>query len=198
MGTMEVEELLTPTVLVPVVAVLVVLIGVVVGVVKIAGGKKTERDIVSWAAGAYSIWTGGEDSGTWAPERAQRSLGDWYGITGPGKLWDTINDLRRGQTGNPAWDLVRAIDILRIAVAARYIDDESCLTEASKMGVLLQARYRSWEELAQAFEAGMIAWQDRRGVTDPGERGRVQRNLPTLRQGIWPRVRYDARLGPAD
>jgi len=195
---MDVDDLLNPVILVPVAAAFFIAIGVVVGVLKMRGSRNTEKDIAHWTHCAYSIWTGGEDSGTWAADRAQRSLNEWYGMTGPGSLWQTINELRHGQTGNPAWDQVRALDILRIAVAAKYIDDDACLAEASKIGVMLQARYRSWEELAQAFEAGMLAWHDRRGVTDPGQRGRVQRNLPTLRAAVWPRVRWDARLVPAD
>ncbi len=195
---MDVDELLNPMILVPVAAVFFIAIGVVVGVLKMRGSRSTEKDIAHWTHGAYAIWTGGEDSGTWAADRAQRSLSEWYGVTGPGHVWQTINELRHGQTGNPAWDQVRALDILRIAVAAKYLDDDACLSEASKIGVMLQARYRSWEELAQAFEAGMLAWHDRRGVTDPGQRGRVQRNLPALRAAIWPRVRWDVRLFPAD
>ena len=47
---------------------------------------------------------------------------------------------------------------------------------------------------ADEFEKGMHAWQDGRGVTDPNERGRVERNLPTLRAYIWPRIAWNARL----
>jgi hypothetical protein len=198
MNGMELDELLNPTYLVPVAVALVLCIGVVVGVVKLRKSQNTVKNIELWMHGAYSIWTGGEDSGTWAAARAQKSLGEWYGVTGAGSLWKTIAELSHGQTGNPAWDQVRALDILRIGVAATYIDADSCRTEARKIGVMLQARYRSWDDLAQAFEAGMHAWQNRRGTTDPNERGRVQRNLPVLRQAIWPRIKYDTLLVPAD
>ena len=58
----------------------------------------------------------------------------------------------------------------------------------------LQQRHGSWEELAQAFEAGMRAWQQRQGITDLQETGRVQRNLPALRQQIWPTVDFKTTL----
>ncbi len=67
-------------------------------------------------------------------------------------------------------------------------------TEAGRIGVELQSKYRTWEELAQAFEAGMLSWHQQRGVSDPQQTGRVQKNLPALRQQIWPQIPYDAAL----
>jgi hypothetical protein len=187
-------ELLTPSVLVPVAAVAVILIGIVIAVLKVMAAKKGAKSLEQWTHGAYSIWTGGEDCGTWAPERAQKSLASWYGANGPGQFWDVITSLHRGQTGNIAWDRIRALDLLRIGFAARFVDADQCWTEAGKIGVELQSQYRSWEELAQAFETGMQTWQRSRGVSDPEQTGRVQRNLPKVRQQIWPQIRYDARL----
>jgi hypothetical protein len=195
---MNPTDLLSPSVLVPVAVVLVLVLGVGIAVVKVVLGKKAGRNLEQWSQGAYSIWTGGEDCGTWAQERAQKSLASWYGATGPGKFWEVIADLRQGTTGNPAWDRVRALDLLRIGFAAKLIDADQCWTEAAKIGAELQGRYRSWEELAQAFEAGMQAWQRSRGVTDPNELGRVQRTRPALRGQIWPRARYDAQLAADD
>jgi hypothetical protein len=93
---------------------------------------------------------------------------------------------------------VRALDILRIGMAATYIDADQCQTEGSKIGQELQAKYGSWDELAHAFEAGMHAWQRQSGTTDPNELGRVQRNLPILRQKIWPGVAWGSPLDPTD
>jgi hypothetical protein len=109
-------------------------------------------------------------------------------------LTEVVSGLKHGQTGNQAWDLVRAIDLLRIGRAAEFIDDEDCWKEIAKIGIVLQKTYPSWEALAQAFEAGMNAWHQRRGVTDPKELGRVQRNLAALRGQIWPSVAYSRSL----
>jgi hypothetical protein len=109
-----------------------------------------------------------------------------------------VRGLRQGQTGNAAWDKVRALDLLRIGLAAMYLDQDQSRTEAAHIGNELQRQFGGWEELAQSFEAGMLAWQRSRGVTDAGELGRVQRNLPTLRQQIWPRTAWRTALVAPD
>ena len=191
---MDPAELLTPTVLVPVAVVVVLVLGVGVGLFTMLGGKKRAQRRGQWAHAAYAIWTGGEDSGAWARERAQKSLASWYGASGSAALWKVIAGLREGRTASVAWDRVRALDLLRIGFAAGYIDAEQCATESAKVGIELQTSYRSWEQLAQAFEQGMQAWQQSSGVSSPAETGRVQKNLPKLRQEIWPAIPYDTRL----
>ncbi|MFO0661420.1 MAG: DUF1266 domain-containing protein [Polyangiaceae bacterium] len=195
---MKIEKLLQPGLLIPIAAVVFIALGIVIAIVRSSISKKTQAKRELWVKGAYSIWTGGEDSGSWAAARAQSALRDWYGVSNSGGFWDVIKELKQGQTGNAAWDRVRALDILRIGRAAGYIDDDQCWGEASTIGLELQRLYRSWEDLARAFEAGMNEWQHRRGVSDPQQTGRVQRNLPTLRQLIWPQVAYDTSLAIDD
>jgi hypothetical protein len=184
----------SPNVLIPVAGGAVVLLGIVIAVVRGQMAKRNRAMVERWARGAYALWTGGEDCGTWAMPRAQDALRSWYGAGNAQAFWEVVRGLRQGQTGNPAWDNVRAIDLLRIGTAATYIDADKCWAEAAAIGTELQRRYRSWEELAQAFEAGMHAWHRSRGVTDAQQLGRVQQNLPALRQTIWPGVRFDATL----
>ena len=191
---MNVDSLMKPGFLIPVVGGAVVLLGLGIALVTIGAGKRRAAALQRWVHGAYALWTGGEDSGTWPQPRASQSLASWYGATGPGRFWEVIADLRAGQTGNPAWDQVRALDLLRIGRAAQFIDDDACWTEAGKIAVGLQRRYKSWDALATGFEAGMNAWQRNRGVTDPAETGRVQRHLPILQKQLWPKIRYDATL----
>lgn len=185
-------------VLIPIVAAVVVLLGAGIGVVTVLQSKRKKEATRRWVRGAYSLWTGGEDCGTWTAQRAQSSLASWYGASNVGLFWDVIGDLRRGQTGNPAWDYVRALDLLRIGTAAAFIDEEQCWTEAAKIGRDLQGRYGTWEDLARAFESGMQTWQRSRGMTDPNELNRVQRNLPALRQQIWPSVDFKSELAYDD
>lgn len=185
--------MLKPAILIPIAGGAVVLLGVIIAFITIGAGKRKAAALRRWTRGAYSLWTGGEDSGTWDQGRASQSLTSWYGASGPGKFWEVIAELKGGnQTGNLAWDEVRALDLLRIGRAAQYIDDDACWTEAGKIGRSLRRRYQSWDELATGFEQGMNAWQRRSGVTDPNQLGRVQKNLPALRKDIWPQVRYDA------
>jgi len=147
-----------------------------------------------WAQNCYGLWTGGEDSGQWEEARARQSLQSWYGATDRAGFDRVIAGLKMGTTGNPAWDLVRAVDLLRIAVAAGYMTNPECWAEVRSIAKTLREAYGSWEELATGFEQGMHAWQDSRNVMDPNERGRVQRNLPTLRAYLWPRAAWGARL----
>lgn len=180
--------------LIPIVLVLVVTIGLAVAGVRWQLGKRAAAAQRRWVHAAYSIWTGGEDSGAWGLERAQSSLGSWYGATNSNAFWGVIRDLRGGTTGNPAWDRVRALDLLRIGKAADFIDEEQCANECARIGQELQQQYKSWDALAQSFEAGMQAWQRSRNIDDPNELGRVQRNLPALRGTIWRAAPFHTRL----
>lgn len=147
-----------------------------------------------WARGAYGLWTGGEDSGLWPQDRARSSLSNWYGANDASGLRATLDGLASGQTGNLAWDAVRAIDLVRIGVAAGYFDARDSADEVRRFADLLRRAYPSWEAAAAGFEQGMNAWQASRGITDPNETGRVRRNLPYLQSGVWPFVAWNAAL----
>lgn len=189
---------LDPSVLVPVAVVLVLLLGGGIAVVGIMMAKKKGQLLDAWAHAAYSIWTGGEDSATWAADRAQTSFKNWYGAASGGQAQNTIAEVMGGQTGNLAWDNVRALDLVRMGLAAGYLDQDQVKTYQAKIGNALQRRYGSWEQLAQDFEAGMRAWHQRMGQTNPQETERVQRNLPKLRAQIWPKVPFTATLVAPD
>lgn len=195
---MDPSAYLEPSFLIPVVAVACVLGGVVFAVVRVMLARRAQARVPAWARGAYSIWTGGEDCGAWPRDRAAKSLADWYGATSSEAFWRVVRGLRQGQTGSAAWDKVRALDLLRIGAAAGFVDDEACWKESAAIGKELQVQFVGWEQLAQAFEAGMQAWQRGRGVTDPEQLGRVQRNLPTLRARLWPAVEFTAKLEVED
>ncbi len=171
------------------VAVLVVGIGVVVGFINSRGGPKLAA---RWAQGAYGLWSGAEDSGTWEAARAKQSLQSWYGIGDRPALMKMIEGLKQAAPASAAWDMVRAVDLLRIGFAAGYLDADDCWEHVRQVALLLQKNYTSWEELGTAFERGMHAWQDSRNQTDPAERGRVQKHLPLLRSALWPKVKFSA------
>ncbi len=181
-----------PSFVVPI-AIAVVVLGVIIGVIAMGLGKKAESNARAWMAASWSLWTGGEDSGTWEQQRAVTSLANWYGAANPGTFWKVIEGLRKGQTGNAAWDIVRAFDLLRIGFAAKYVDDDQFLTEGSKMAVELQSKYSSWDELSGAFEKGMNDWQRSRNITDEKETGRVKRNQPAF-QTLAKKVGFKAKL----
>jgi hypothetical protein len=147
-----------------------------------------------WAHGAYGLWTGMEDSATWTRERARDSLASWYGARDGAALGAVLDGLGAGQTGNAAWDQVRAVDLVRIGIAAGYLDGEAARKRVRGIATALRKAYPSWEALGSAFEQGMREWQDSRGITDPAETGRVQRNLPPLREVVWPRIAWSAKL----
>jgi hypothetical protein len=155
---------------------------------------RTLTSVDLWAAGAWGLWSGAEDSAGWAADRAIQSLASWYGARDATALRGVIDGLIAGQTGNAAWDQVRAVDLARIGVAAGYLTAEESFDIVRRIATDLRAKYRTWEELGAAFEAGMHAWQDGRGITAEGERGRVQRNLPHLRSGVWPAIPFHQPL----
>ena len=196
---MDVDDILVPAVIVPVAIVVVLLVGVGVAVFTMVLGKKKGKSLEAWARGAYSIWTGGEDSATWTPERAQKSFRDWYGAQSGGQAQNVIEGLiTDGQTGSLAWDKVRALDLVRIALAARYIDDDQSKAYVARIGQVLQRSHQGWEHLAQSFEQGMQAWHQRMNQTNPQETQRVQRNLPVLRSQIWPQAPWGTTLVAPD
>ncbi len=170
-------------------AAVVVILGAVIGVVSMRSGPKTAA---RWAHGVYGLWSGAEDSGTWPAERARQSLQSWYGITDRATLKNHIEVLKGAAAPQAAWDMVRAVDLLRIGFAAGYLDEDDCWEAVRQVALVLQKHYKSWEELGAAFERGMLAWHDQRGQTDPNERGRAQRNLPVLRSEVWPKVAFTA------
>lgn len=172
-----------------VVAAVVILLGVVIGIITMRGGPKTAA---RWAHGAWGLWSGMEDSGTWPSDRAQQSLQSWYGITDRPTLMKQVEGLKAAAPANAAWDMVRAVDLLRMGFAAGYLDEDDCWEKIRQVALVLQQHYKSWEELGAAFERGMHAWQDSRRQNDPNERGRVQRNLPALRAEVWPKVDFSA------
>ena len=89
---------------------------------------------------------------------------------------------------------VRAIDLLRIGTAAGYVREDECWQAVSSIAEALRQRFDSWPALASDFEAGMLKWQDQRGVTDPQQRQRVKRNMGYLRKTAWPRTAFRAPL----
>lgn len=171
-----------------------VIAGIVVRSFFASRRRARSQRTVLWARAAYGLWTGGEDSADWARDRGIQSLSDWYGIGDDDGFWALIRELGAGQTGNAAWDQVRALDLLRIGVAAGYIRSDECWDAVRRIAEDLRRKYRSWEALAAAFEEGMLAWYDRRGITDPATRARVQQNLPFLRQQLWPAIPWDASI----
>lgn len=196
---MEPDKWMQPSTLIPVAGGAVIVLGILFAIFKSIMGNKTKGAVEQWARGAYGLWTGGEDSSTWDLARAQTSLKSWYGVQGGPGFWKMLDGLREGaQTGNVAWDSVRAIDLLRIGMAATYIDADQCRTEVVKFGSDLQRRYPNWEELAKGFEKGMNEWQARSGTTDLVQLGKVQANLPTLRKNVWPSIPYATTLVAED
>jgi len=195
---MDVDDFLNPAVIVPVAIVTVLLVGVGAAVFAMMMGKKKGKLLDAWARGAYAIWTGGEDSATWTMERAQSSFKNWYGAQSGGMAQNVIEELIRGQTGNEAWDKVRALDLVRIALAAQYIDLDQSKAYQARIGQALQKRHQGWEQLAMAFEAGMNAWHQRQNQTNPQETQRVQRHLPVLRSQIWPSIPWNTQLVAPD
>src|SRR5689334_18258780 len=97
-----------PMTLIPLAVGAVLLLGVIIGLITVLRGAKAGREVDLWSLGAYGLWTGGEDCATWEPQRAQNALSNWYGAESPGAFHRVVKGLREGQTGNPAWDKVRA------------------------------------------------------------------------------------------
>jgi hypothetical protein len=171
------------------------LIGAAAGCVVVGGGlfavlkaREGAQTASRWARGVCGIWSGLEDSGAWLAPRAQHALQNWYGIGDRGALAQQVEALLT----TSGWDLVRAVDLLRMGLAAGYLDADECSERTRQVAEFIRLHFNSWQALADDFEAGMHAWQDQRGVTDVKERTRVQRNVAVLKPRVWSKVRLSA------
>jgi hypothetical protein len=184
---LDIQQLVTqhPSALIGAAAGLFVVGGGLFATLKSRGGSQTAA---RWSHGAYGIWSGLEDSGAWAPHRAQHSLEQWYGIVDRPALTEHVEVL----STTSGWDLVRAVDLLRMGLAAGYLDQDDCSEKTRQLATVIRTHFTSWDALAADFEAGMHAWQDSSGVTDEKERARVQRNLAVLRPQVWSKVKFSA------
>jgi hypothetical protein len=184
---LDIQQLLSqhPTALIGAAASLFVVGGGLFATLKARGGSQTAA---RWSHGAYGIWSGLEDSATWPEKRAQQSLYQWYGIGDGQALSRQVAAL----STSSGWDLVRAVDLLRIGLAAGYLDQDDCSEKTRQVAAVIRTHFTSWDALAADCEAGMHAWQDGSGVTDGEQRSRVQRNVAVLRDQVWSKVKFSA------
>jgi hypothetical protein len=71
---MDPTQLLDTQILIPVAIGFVIVLGIGIGIARMLMSRGKNAGIDRWANAAYSIWTGGEDCATWAPQRAQQAL----------------------------------------------------------------------------------------------------------------------------
>lgn len=99
-----------------------------------------------------------------------------------------------------AWDLLRAIMLLRNGVAIGYIDERVAADTMLLVAERLQANYGSWEELGSHFERARWHW---RATTAPEDAIAVQHDEHRERALLQPGqpralVPWDARLSRSE
>ena len=127
----------------------------VIGVASMRGGKKTAA---RWAHGAYGLWSGAEDSGTWPRERAQQSLQNWYGIGDRSALMKYVEGLKRGGATTASWDMVRGVDMLRMGFASGYLDEDDCWEAVRQIALVRLAGRQLPSSVAAFAEHVQRAW----------------------------------------
>ncbi len=147
--------------------------------------------LVAWVQCAFLIVTGDCDYGHMPPGEARRMLQRWWNIHGAREHSATLDELAAAPDN--AWDLVRFILVVRMGVAAGYLDDEEGWAEIRPIAVRLRNAYDSWYALGQAYLTARRQWQGVAldGTEDDATMRRIADNIEELRATRWTEVPYD-------
>jgi hypothetical protein len=168
------------------------LLGLAIGLPLVRRSRR-ETALARWARGAYGLLTGGDDFGRLGREEAQGLLEAPWGIEDAAQLRDAVAGLERTESGNEAWDLVRAIVLARLGAAAGYLDEQESWEIVARAAARLQGSYGSWAALGEAYAEGRSAWLRGQGISQPAHHSPVERNIEALRARVWPRVAFRGR-----
>lgn len=69
-----------------------------------------------------------------------------------------------GEAGILAWDVARAVHLVRLSYIAGYLDDNEAWKEILKWAPAIEGRFNNWMEFSQSFLIGRTFWS---GVDDP-------------------------------
>ena len=153
-----------------------------------------------WAQAAFFVVTGDIDYGHLPRGEARQMLVHWWEVHGPYELRGTLADLEDAGRPDNAWDLLRFMVVARLGVAAQYHADEDAWRRIHPVARRLQASYRSWPEMAQAYVVARRQWK---GIAPDGSEDddgmrRILDHVAALRDGAWRTTAWTMELCDPD
>ncbi len=134
-----------------------------------------------FAHGVVAIITGGADYGYMSPSKIRPVLEQMWSITTPANVDHVVAELSEGTT---AWDLVRAVHVIRMSVAAGYLPIEKGWTKIAPIAQKLQRSYPSWDATMRAYHHDRAGWVAHSGASvDSPEK--VEREIAGFERGVW-------------
>jgi len=163
---------------------------------KAAEDKKEPRR--AWVQGASFLLMDGDDYAYMSDGTIGVMLEDAWRITGPTMLEGEVGRLAAAPD-RPAWNLVRAMLLLRAAVSMGWVDNEDSFTRCAELGERLQEHYDGWEPMAADLLRSRRAWLgiDLDGADDDDDDNdmyEVTRALDGLRRSHYPTVPWALAL----
>lgn len=124
----------------------------------------------AWVQGAVFLLTDTDDYAYMSEGSIGVMLEDAWGITSMEGLRNKVAALA-DDSDEPAWDLIRAMLLLRSAVAMGWLDNETSFTRCRALGLLLQERYDGWDAMAEDLLRSRRRWLeiDPDGADDDGD-----------------------------
>jgi hypothetical protein len=104
-----------------------------------------------WARGCYAMVYGNADPGRKGKRGCLGTLSEYWEITTPEQVQETVKDLQGLPENDAAWDLMRAIIVARFAAGAELISGEQSWAVIGAVRPRLQQAFGSWQELASAY-----------------------------------------------
>ena len=148
-----------------------------------------------FARSAMSLITAGEDYG-YLPARENRSLlAESWDIRGAPGVQATLSSLTQpvGDDVAAAWNLVRAIHVARMAAGAGYLDETASWQWVAWAAAGLQARFRDWRPMADAFAQGRLSWATAAGLDVTTMTRQTQTNIASA-QSMWRLMPFSTQL----
>ena len=133
-------------------------------------GKKQSAQIADqtnpdkrWAGGVYTLVTGGTDYGYEDKWDVRLALSNSWSIENAldfQKRYAELTQLdttTQQKTSALAWNLVRAVNLSRMAAGAAFISQEESWAQIATLKPKIQAHFDSWQSLGTAY---VDAWRD--------------------------------------
>jgi hypothetical protein len=125
----------------------------------------------------------------------QVMLEDAWGIKDADALFNTVADLE-GRRDEVAWNLARAILLLRAGVSVGYLDNDASWARCRALGLRLQEVYRSWDAMAEDLVVSRRRWKElpEDGSDDSEDMEEVTGRVTELKADLWKKVAWAQAL----
>ncbi|MBX7077927.1 MAG: DUF1266 domain-containing protein [Nannocystaceae bacterium] len=150
-----------------------------------------------WVQNAFLVVTGNCDYGHLPRGEAVRMLSSWWDVHGPNEHRRMLAELAESGRPDNAWDLLRFVLLMRLGVAAGYVDDAGAWAGIRPIARRLQAAYGDWPAMAHAY---LLARRQARGLAadgteDDASTQAIRDNIAHLHGGRWAQLPWSTPLG---